>query len=315
MSEYFKHPQAIVETVSVGAGTNVWAFAHVLAGAVIGRDCNICDHVFIENDVVVGDRVTVKSGVQLWDGVRLESDVFVGPNATFTNDPFPRSRQRPAAFAGATVRAGASIGANATILPGVTIGRNAMVGAGAVVMHDVPPNAIVIGNPAHIKGYVDAAPAPPPPATLADEGANGVVKSRVRGVTLFRRAGVTDLRGSLTFGQLGDGMPFEPRRYFLVFDVPGREVRGAHAHATLHQFLLAAKGDCSVLVDDGVNREEFLLDRPTIGLHIEPMVWATQFRFSSDAVLMVLASAEYDRADYISSYDEFLNAVRGHAAG
>ena len=134
----------------------IWAFAHVLPGARIGSDCNICDHVFVENDVVVGDRVTVKSGVQLWDGIRLADDVFVGPNVTFTNDPFPRSKVYPASFPETFVGPGASLGANATVLPGLTIGRDAMVGAGAVVTKDVPPHAIVVGNPARIVGYVDA---------------------------------------------------------------------------------------------------------------------------------------------------------------
>src|SRR5687768_8094431 len=148
------HDKALVESPNVGAGTRVWAFAHVLPGARIGRDCNICDGVFIENDVVVGDRVTVKCGVQLWDGVRLEDDVFVGPNATFTNDNFPRSRHHLSAFPRTVVRRGASIGANATILPGLTIGMQSMIGAGAVVTKDVPPHAIVTGNPARITGYV-----------------------------------------------------------------------------------------------------------------------------------------------------------------
>src|SRR5262245_21185468 len=115
---WFKHPQAIVESTAVGTGTRVWAFAHVLPGARIGANCNICDHVFIENDVVVGDRTTVKVGVQLWDVVTLEDDVFVGPNATFTNDPFPRSRQKPTRVTPTCVRQGASIGANATVMCG-----------------------------------------------------------------------------------------------------------------------------------------------------------------------------------------------------
>ncbi len=149
------HQHALVEPgARIGPGTRVWAFAHILPGAVIGQDCNICDQTFIENDVVVGDRVTIKSGVQLWDGVTLGDDVFVGPNATFTNDPFPRSRQRPTSFPRTYVCNGASIGANATILPGLTIGEAAMVGAGAVVTKDVPPEAIVVGNPARIVGYV-----------------------------------------------------------------------------------------------------------------------------------------------------------------
>lgn len=139
---------------SLGEGTRVWQFVVILAGAKIGCECNICAHVLIEGDVAVGDRVTIKSGVQIWDGTTLEDDVFVGPNATFTNDSFPRSRVRPAAFPRTTVRRGASIGGGAVILPGITIGEQAMVGAGAVVTHDVPSGAVVVGNPARIVGTV-----------------------------------------------------------------------------------------------------------------------------------------------------------------
>lgn len=146
---FYEHPQALVETDNIGVGTRIWAFAHVLPGAVIGADCNICDHVFIENDVVIGDRVTIKCGVQIWDGLRLEDDVMVGPNATFTNDLFPRSKQ-PFELQTTYVRKGASIGANATILSGIEIGEWAMVGAGAVVTKNVPPYAVVVGNPARI---------------------------------------------------------------------------------------------------------------------------------------------------------------------
>ena len=154
--KYYKHPQAIVESVKIGERTRVWAFAHILPGAEIGKDCNICDGVFIENEVKLGDRVTVKSGVQLWDGVTIEDDVFIGPNATFTNDLFPRSKHFPEKFEKTLVCKGASLGANSTILAGIVIGSNAMVGAGAVVTRDVPPNAIVIGNPAFIKGYINS---------------------------------------------------------------------------------------------------------------------------------------------------------------
>ena len=132
MSQTFIHPQAIVESSQVGPGTRIWAFAHILPGAVIGRDCNICDQTFIENQVTLGDRVTLKSGVQLWDGITLEDDVFVGPNATFTNDPFPRSKQYPEEYLPTVVRKGASIGANATLLPGIEIGAVHVRQAGTV---------------------------------------------------------------------------------------------------------------------------------------------------------------------------------------
>jgi len=149
------HSLSDVQSTTIGARTRVWQFVVILPRAVIGEDCNICSHCFIESDVVVGDRVTVKSGVQLWDGVRLEDDVFVGPNVTFTNDRLPRSRVYPDAFPVTLVRRGASIGGGATILPGLQIGERAMIGAGAVVTKDVPARAIVVGSPARVMGYVD----------------------------------------------------------------------------------------------------------------------------------------------------------------
>lgn len=151
----FVHSLADVADCTIGQGTKVWQFVVILKGAKIGQDCNICAQTLIEGDVVVGDRVTVKSGVQLWDGTRVEDDVFIGPNATFTNDPYPRSKQYPEKFSGITVCKSASIGANATILPGITVGAGAMVGAGAVVTQDVPPKAVVVGNPARIIRYVE----------------------------------------------------------------------------------------------------------------------------------------------------------------
>jgi acetyltransferase-like isoleucine patch superfamily enzyme len=155
------HALSDVQSTNVGARTRVWQFVVILPGAVIGGDCNICSHCFIENDVVVGDRVTVKSGVQLWDGLRLEDDVFVGPNVTFTNDRMPRSRVHTDTFPQTLVRRGASIGGGATILPGLQIGELAMVGAGAVVTRDVPARAIVVGSPAKVIGYVDDPSAAP----------------------------------------------------------------------------------------------------------------------------------------------------------
>lgn len=303
----FVHGHAIVEPgARIGPGTRVWAFAHVLGGAVIGRDCNVCDQTFIENDVVIGDRVTIKCGVQVWDGVRLEDDVFVGPNATFTNDLFPRSKQHPEKFEPTIVRRGASLGANCTILAGVVIGQYAMVGAGAVVTKDVPPYAIVLGNPAAIRGYVTDA-ARRPPAGRAEKGAGE--RLAVEAARVLELPTVEDLRGALTFGQLGTHLPFAPRRIFTVFDVPSREIRGEHAHRTLHQLLMCVHGSISVMVDDGRARDTVVLDRPGKALHIPPMVWASQYHYSPDAVLVVLASDVYDADDYIREYERFLAEV------
>ena len=142
------HPLADVQSAQIGGGTRIWQFVVVLPGARIGSDCNICAQCFVENEVVIGDRVTLKNGVYLWDGITVEDDVFIGPNATFTNDPRPRSRQWPDSFPATRICRGASIGAHAVILPGLTIGEGAMVGAGAVVTRDVAAGQTVVGNPA-----------------------------------------------------------------------------------------------------------------------------------------------------------------------
>ncbi|MBI3172665.1 MAG: WxcM-like domain-containing protein [Chloroflexi bacterium] len=309
MSDFFQHPNALVETRNIGKGTRVWAFAHVLPDAVIGADCNLCDHTFIESDVIVGDRVTVKSGVQLWDGIILEDDVFVGPNATFTNDLFPRSKKYPEKFPRTVIRKGASIGANATILPGLTVGQYAMVGAGTVVTKDVPPYAIVVGNPARIIGYVDSNRERTASSSSVDQAEVQERAVGVQGVSVVKLPLVVDLRGSLSFAETGQFLPFVPQRYFLVFDVPSREVRGEHAHRTCHQFLVCIKGSCSVVVDDGQHRAEVLLDRPNLGIHVPPMVWATEYKYSVDAVLLVLASDVYKAEDYIRDYDLFLKEL------
>ena len=304
----FIHPKAIVEPgAQIGEGTRVWAFAHILPGARIGRDCNICDGVFVENDVVIGDRVTVKCGVQVWDGVTLEDDVFVGPNATFTNDAFPRSRQYPEMFETTLIQSGASIGANATILPGLKVGMHAMVGAGAVVTRDVPPNAIVVGNPARIHGYVSSTARTAMQSQITTDEPGSLSVSNARLIKLPR---IIDLRGGLSFGEYDKHLPFDPKRYFVIFDVPSIEVRGEHAHREQHQFLVCLRGSCSVMLDDGSHRDEVTLDQPDLGLYLPPMVWAVQYKYTQDAILLVLASDVYDADDYIRDYDEFLSEVK-----
>lgn len=303
------HHLAEVQSTAIGEGTRIWQYVIVLKGAKIGGDCNICSHCFIENDVIVGDRVTIKCGVQLWDGLRVGDDVFIGPNVSFSNDKFPRSRHHQQLVSQTHVESGASIGAGAVVLPGIRIGRNAMVGAGAVVTRSVPPNAIVVGTPARIVGYVDAAQ-----PVVDDDGAKPAAAkrlSRVRGVELIVLPRVSDMRGSLSVGEFQRSVPFLAKRYFLVFDVPSVETRGAHAHRSCQQFLVSVHGTVSVLVDDGTCREEFLLDSPEVGIFIPPMVWGVQYKYSSDAVLLVFASHYYDAGDYIRDYDEFMKLVAG----
>ena len=307
MRDVFVHDKGLCESRRVGPGTRIWAFTHVLPGARIGAECNICDGVFIENNVVVGSRVTIKCGVQLWDGITIEDDVFIGPNATFTNDRFPRSKRHQASFPQTLVRRGASIGANATVLPGLEIGANAMIGAGAVVTRSVPPNAIAVGNPARIIGYVDAGhpTSAGAVARAAAVPATSVTQTRVQGVTLHELPLVPDMRGDLSVGEFERTVPFAPKRYFLVFDVPSRETRGEHAHRTCHQFLVCVTGACAVVVDDGLHREEIELDRPNLGVHLPPMTWGIQYKYSQDAVLLVFASDYYEPTDYIRDYAEF----------
>ncbi len=142
------HPSADVQTKSIGEGTRVWQFSVILGGATIGKNCNICAHTFIENDVVLGDNVTVKCGVQLWDGLRVGNNVFIGPNVTFCNDKHPKSGNQEFECLNVVIEDDVSIGANATVLPGVKLGKGCVVGAGAVVTKDVPAGVTVVGNPA-----------------------------------------------------------------------------------------------------------------------------------------------------------------------
>lgn len=300
------HASADVQSNAIGEGTRVWQYVVILPKAKIGNDCNICSHVLIENDVVLGDRVTVKSGVQLWDGTHVEDDVFIGPNTSFSNDKRPRSKHYQTPLR-THIGKGASIGAGAVILPGLTIGQHALIGAGAVVTRSVPAHAIVVGNPARISGYVNTKNSAP--YSAADTQV-GKMESKVLGVGLYQLPQIADIRGSLTVGEFERSIPFRAKRYFMVFDVPSVETRGEHAHKQCHQFLICVKGTVSVVADDGCQREEFQLSGPHTGLHLPPMVWGIQYKYSPDAVLLVFASHYYDAEDYIRDYSEFLEAVR-----
>jgi UDP-2-acetamido-3-amino-2,3-dideoxy-glucuronate N-acetyltransferase len=300
------HASALCEAREVGEGTRIWAFVHVLPGARIGRECNLCDHVFIENDVQIGDRVTIKSGVQVWDGITLGDDVFVGPNATFTNDRFPRSRKHGGEYPRTVVGNGASIGGGATILPGIQIGQGAMVGAGAVVTKNVPPHAVVVGNPARITGYANSSDEPPRPTRDTPPDRTEI---RVRGVRMVPLTQARDLRGRLVAVDFSTDLPFVPCRTFTVFDVPTRQIRGEHAHRQCEQILIVLLGEMSLMVDDGVRHQVFRMADPGVGVYVPAGVWASQFNYTEDALLLVLASRKYEPEDYIRDYDEFLATV------
>jgi UDP-2-acetamido-3-amino-2,3-dideoxy-glucuronate N-acetyltransferase len=151
---WFKHPMSDVQSKRIGKNTKIWQYAIILKEAIVGENCNINCHTFIENDVVIGNNVTLKSGVYLWDGIRIEDDVFIGPNATFVNNDFPRSKKYPNKHIGAYICKGASIGANATIRGGIVIGEFALIGSGSVVTKNIPNNSLWVGNPAKQIAYV-----------------------------------------------------------------------------------------------------------------------------------------------------------------
>ena len=303
MADWQIHPGALCESEQIGAGSRVEAFAHVAAGSRVGRDCSIGGHSRVGSGAFLGDRVVLGGGVRVGDGVRLEDDVFVGPNATLGHDPADPGHPAQAAT---VVHEGASIGANAAILAGLTIGAHACVAPGAVVTRSVPSNAIVTGNPAQIVGYDSIAD-----VQRGKRGATGAATraTSVRGVTLHHMREVEDMRGNLSVAELGREVPFDVKRYFLVYGVPNMEIRGEHAHLQCHQFLIAVKGSLHVVADDGRQREEIVLDRPSLGLHLPPMTWGMQYRYSTDAVLLVLASHHYDAADYVRDHDQFLALV------
>lgn len=273
------HPAAVVETRSVPAGTAVGAFAHIGPEVEIAGPCSIGPHTFLDGPLTV------------------EAGVCIGPRCCIQAEP----------AAPVTLCEEASVGANATIWPGVSVGRRARVEPGSVVTKNVPAMAVVAGNPARIVRYCGAPVAPPEvhPAVLAD-----VTPTPIRGVTLHRLPLHEDLRGNLTFGEAQRHVPFAIRRYFLTFDVSGEQVRGEHAHRTLHQFLLCVHGRVHIAADDGAAQADFLLDRPNLGIYIPPMTWSVQYRFSPGAVLLALCSDSYDPADYIRDYAEFLALVR-----
>jgi len=314
------HPTAEVHSKQIGANTQVSQFCVIHEEARIGSDANIGSHCLVENDVVIGNRTTIKSGVQVSDGIIIGNDVIVGSNVTFANEMHPKKTPRLHELLVTTLEDGVSIGGGATLMTGITIGKGALVAAGAVVTKSVPAYTIVKGNPAHVSGYVDgtsqgASQASGDKVTTVSNvplrGEQDAVSLGVGDAIVKRLKFVEDMRGNLSVGEFPSDIPFNPKRYFLVFDVPNQEVRGSHAHKECEQFLICVKGSVNVMVDDGTVRSEVVLDSSDIGVYIPPLVWGTQYRYSDDAVLLVFASHVYDDLDYIRNYQEFQSITKG----
>ena len=298
------HKLADVKTKCIGENTNIWQFCVVMVGAEIGSNSNICSNCLIESDVLIGNNVTIKSGVQIWNGTRIHDNVFIGPNATFTNDKHPRSKCYPETFLRIEVKKNASIGANATILPGVTIGENAMVGAGAVVTKDVPNNAIVMGNPARIKGYVMNNNN----SIGSDQMCNserGVSQSTVNGVK-FHKLSVVQLNENLVVGEFEKALPFCPKKYLLASGASDGQTISEYACKKSERFLMCVKGKCKVIVDDGINKEEYVLAGVDKGIYFPPLTWSAQYKYSDDVVLLEFVSECYGFDDCILNYADFL---------
>ncbi|NVO06140.1 MAG: WxcM-like domain-containing protein [Rhodoferax sp.] len=261
-------------------------------------------HAFVHQGATLAAGTCVQSGAFVCDGVALGQGVHIGPNVVFVETSQGRTQTR--------VEAMARIGANSTIYPDVAIGEKAEVRPGSVVTRSVPPGAIVEGNPASIVGYVGTAALHFGSDTVRKLTVGGAGdKTAVAGVAVFRFALIPDMRGALAVYDFEKHIPFAPKRSFIVFDVPSREVRGEHAHHRCHQFLVCIRGSCAVVADDGREKVEVDLDSPSIGVYLPPLTWGVQYKYSADAMLLVFASDHYDPADYIRNYSEFLTVVQG----
>lgn len=286
MSDFKIHPTSVL-------GPHVM----VEPGAIIGANCTI------EGRTRIGARTTLAGSVALVGDVDVGADCIIEANVSVTTAAASDGPQARPLVIGAKAR----IGAGAVLSAGVRIGADATVEAGTVVLRDVPAHAVVRGNPGIVVGFHGpAVRAADLIETVADPKVTGVAECGVAGVKIYRFPRVTDPRGSLTFGEFGRNIPFVPKRYFMVFDVPEGELRGGHAHATCEELLLCIGGSVAIVVDDGKVREEIVLDSPDLGLYLPARVWGIQYKYSPDAVLVVLASHYFDPEDYIHTYDDFV---------
>lgn len=265
------------------------------------------DYVSVLKGAFIGQNAVVHGFTQIWPGVRLGIGVSLGSGVVL-EQPSEANNQ------GISFGEKCEVGAGAVICQGVSIGEGAVVRPGSVVEQNVPPYAIVSGVPARVLGYVEnleGGKASPWHLQATFPSSPAVVPLGVGGVTLHRLKKVCDPRGDLSVGEFPRDIPFEPKRYFLVFNVPSEKTRGEHAHHQCHQFLICVKGSCAVVVDDGKSRCEVLLESPDMGVYLPPMTWGIQYKYSSDAVLLVFTSGYYDADDYIRNYSEFVALTAG----
>lgn len=285
---------------------------HISQQTVFGKHVVVSHHVVIEGEVSLGSRVNIGSHVVIEGAVAIGDGVKVGAGAKLLGAKVGVGKVGTSPI---VIGDSAMIGGAAVITAGVSVGVGAQVAAGSVVTGSVPDYAIVSGNPARIVGYAMTEDALDILRPAEPVGSHGMARSRVKGVTLHRLPCFKDLRGDISIGEFGKHVPFEAKRYFVVFGVSGEQVRGEHAHKRCKQFLVCVKGSCSVVADDGKVREEFLLDQPDKGLFLPPMIWGVQYKYSPDAVLLVLASEHYDPKDYIRDYQVFKQALKKQAQG
>lgn len=285
--------------------------ARIHDGATVAASATLGDFVVAYPGADVGADCRVRGFTQLWPGVRLEAGADLGPGVTLEA---PDSLESTQAGDSIVIGAQARVGAGALISRGVRLGQGAVIAPGTVVAQSVPPYAIVSGAPARVTGYtqnVSGSPALDWHRRVNVPEEPSVVALEVAGVTVHRFKFMHDPRGDLSVGEFEREIPFTPKRYFLVLNVPSDKSRGEHAHRECHQFLVCVKGSCAVVADDLEQRCEVLLDSPDIGVYLPPMTWGIQYKYSSDAVLLVFASHYYAADDYIRDYDEFVAAKRG----
>ncbi len=270
------HQSAVVLSKEIPVEVIIGPFTLVSENVFIGKNVYIQSHILIDQGVRIGDNVVVESGARLGKNCVIESGVFIGKNAIIEDN--------------------------------VSLHLGSYISPGANVTMDVPPYAVIGGSEGSIIGYVDAGP--DNRDALEEAVPVSKRKSRVRGVKIIDLPNHLDLRGNLTVGEFEKDLPFSPKRYFVVYGVSSERIRGEHAHFRCHQFLICVNGICSVIADDGYDRQEFSLDRPNQGLYLPPMTWGIQYKFLQAAVLLVFASEPYDPEDYIRDYSKFRSLIQ-----